>query len=63
MLPAGIALFLWAFLPRLRFALKPSRAAKISVYRYFFAASFGLAAVALVAYGVVMRGFPQFSAL
>ncbi len=63
MLPAGIALFLWAFLPRLRFAWKPSSAAKISVYRYFFAASFGLAAVALVAYGVVMRGFPQFSAL
>ncbi|MEE9246929.1 MAG: hypothetical protein V3U63_12085 [Gemmatimonadota bacterium] len=63
MLPSGIGLFLWAFLPRLRFAWKPSRAAKISVYRYFFAASFGIAAVALVIYGVVMRGFPEISTL
>lgn len=63
MLPAGIGLFLWAFLPRLRFAWKPGHGTRISVYSYFFAASFGLAAVALVIYGVVMRGFPEISTL
>jgi hypothetical protein len=62
MLPAAIALFVWGFWPYLRGGRRRARPA-VSVYRRFFAASFGVTALALLVYGLIFGGFPQPSAL
>lgn len=59
MLPAGLALFLWGFWPQLKARLSAAEAPVTSLHRAFFAASFGIATAALLAYGIMMHGFPE----
>lgn len=55
MLPAGIILAAWGLVLGARRAR--------SLHRLFFAASFGVATVALVIYGLANAGYPQLSSL
>ncbi len=61
MLPAALLLCAWGFAPLLKGWIA-SGGPVLSLYRRFFAASFGVAAAALVVYGLMMGGFPELSA-
>ncbi|UCC47818.1 MAG: hypothetical protein JSV41_10065 [Gemmatimonadota bacterium] len=63
MLPAGIALCVWGLWPYLSGGSRSAERAPVSLHRRFFAVSLAVAAASLLVYGLVMRGYPQFSAL
>lgn len=63
MLPAAIVLCVWGLWPYVSGRSRSTEAVPASVYRLFFAVSLAVTAASLVAYGLVMRGYPQFSVL
>ncbi|UCC73823.1 MAG: hypothetical protein JSV86_04480 [Gemmatimonadota bacterium] len=63
MLPCAIALFVWGWFPYLERPRGGDGRARMSLYRRFFATSFGVTALALLIYWLIMDGFPQFSTL
>ncbi|MGD2154128.1 MAG: hypothetical protein PVG79_12730 [Gemmatimonadales bacterium] len=63
MLPCAIVLCVWGFWPFMRGWGNSVGPARISLYRRFFATSFGITVIALVAYRLITGGFPELSAL
>lgn len=61
MLPGGLLLSVWGLWPYLGGRAAGPGPASLPAHRRFFAASLGVTVVALAVYGLVMRGFPQFS--
>ncbi len=63
MLPAAIALCVWGLWPYLSRGSRSAERAPVSLHRRFFAVSLGVTAASLFVFGLVMGGYPQFSAL
>jgi len=63
MLPCAIVLCVWGFWPLVRGWGNSVAAGRISLYRRFFATSFGITVIALVIYRLITGGFPELSAL
>jgi hypothetical protein len=63
MLPCAIVLCVWGFWPYVRGWGDSGGSAPISLYRRFFASSFGITVIALVTYRLIIGGFPELSAL
>lgn len=58
MLPCGVLLAAWGLWP---YFARPNESPALPIHRFFFSASLGAMALALMVYGAVMRGFPQLS--
>lgn len=63
MLPFAIVLCAWGLWPYLKPRGNPGTPARVSLYRRFFAASFGITALALLIYRLITGGFPELSTL
>ncbi len=58
MLPCGLLLGIWGLWP---FLVRPREGLTLPIHRFFFSASLGVMAVALIVYGAARPGFPQLS--
>lgn len=63
MLPCAIVLCAWGLWPYIRGWSRPGAPARASLYRRFFATSFGITALTLLVYGLITGGFPELSTL
>ncbi|UCC84779.1 MAG: hypothetical protein JSW46_07620 [Gemmatimonadota bacterium] len=63
MLPCAIVLCAWGLWPYVRGLGNSGAPVQISLYRRFFATSFGITVIALVIYGLITGGFPELSTL
>jgi hypothetical protein len=63
MLSCAIVLCVWGFWPYVRGWGNSGAPTPISLYRRFFATSFGITAIALVTYRLITGGFPELSTL
>jgi hypothetical protein len=63
MLPCAIVLCVWGFWPYVRGWGNSGVPTPISLYRRFFATSFGITAITLVTYRLITGGFPELSTL
>lgn len=61
MLPGGLLLSVWGLWPYLDRRERRPKRKSLPAHRRFFGASLGVTVIALAVYGLVMRGFPQFS--